>query len=155
MSRWWPEILTVRDAVIALRIGFCAALGFAAWLGVPMAIEFIFGGHESEVTNPVELLITVILVQFALYAAWRFGNLTGWVVGPILVVVLIVEMTKRAILTIYRIPSLTVFDAFVAVGIFLGLIHGIRGARALRHVLPEDHMKRDRADDEDLKDVFK
>jgi hypothetical protein len=155
MSRWYPKIVTIMDAVIATRIGLCGALAFAAWLGFPLGIKVVSSDNANQDVSAVETFIAVILIQFSVCAALRFGSLRGRIVGSILIVILLVEVAKRVILTAYGIGTFGAFEACLATAILVGLLHGTRGATALRNVLPEERTKRDELNDKDLKDVFK
>jgi hypothetical protein len=144
MSRWWPEIVTHWDATKAARMGRYGALGLAAWLGIPAVIGLALGSVQKGLVSPIEILIVALLVGLALYGAKRFTIGQGARIGAILLVVLVLEVAKRLAITFSGTLSFGVFDAVVTFMIFFGLLNGVRGARALAHLVPDD----------DLKDVF-
>ena len=144
MSRWYPEIVTHWDATKAARMGRYAALGLAAWLGAPVIIAAVFRHVRNGIVSPVEIAVIALLVGLSLYGAKRFANGQGARIGSVLLIVLVVEAAKRIMLTFGGTPSFGIFDAVVTFMIFCGLLNGVRGARALLHLTP----------DESLKDVF-
>jgi hypothetical protein len=144
MSRWWPEIVTHWDATKAARMGRYGALGLAAWLGIPAVVGLALGSVQRGLVSPIEVLIVALLVGLALYGAKRFAIGQGARIGAILLVVLVLEVAKRLAITFGGTLSFGIFDAVVTFMIFFGLLNGVRGARALPHLVP----------DEDLKDVF-
>jgi hypothetical protein len=127
-------------------MGMFGALGFAAWIGVPTILLFAVhrGQIRSGIISPIEIGVVFLLVGFALFTAWRFRDHKGLIVGPILLVALVVEVAKRILLTLDGTRSFGIFDAVVTFMMFFGLLNGIRGVRAIRHLSP----------DEDLADVF-
>ena len=135
MSRWWPEIDTYGRAAKAAKMGMFGALGFAAWIGIPATLAIAAGHVNRGFISPIEIAVIAILVGVALIAAWRFHKHRGWIIGPILLVALAVEVLKRLALTFSGTLSLGVFDAVITFMIFFGLLNGIRGVRALRHLV--------------------
>jgi hypothetical protein len=144
MSRWWPEIVTHWDATKAARMGRYGALGLAGWLGIPAIIGLALGSVQKGLVSPIEILIVALLVGLALYGAKRFAGGQGARIGAILLVVLVLEVTKQLAITFSGTLSFGVFDAVATFMMFFGLLNGVRGARALPHLVPDD----------DLKDVF-
>jgi hypothetical protein len=134
MSRWWPAIVTHRDATKAARMGGYAAVGLAAWLGVPTLVSIALGSAEKGLVSPIELLIVALLVGLALQGARRFATRRGARIGIVLIVVLVVEAIKRLAITV----SFGVFDVVVAFMMVFGLLSGVRGARALTHLTPDE-----------------
>ncbi len=111
-------------------MGSLGAMGFAAWLGIPLLGAIVAGQVENHTTRLVEAVITGLLVGIALFTAWRFHKLRGWIVGPVLLVALIVELVKR--FAMQGPAAFGVVDTTIAVLIFIGLSLGIRAARAMR-----------------------
>ena len=109
-------------AVRATRTGIPGALGFAAWLGI----------SAFRAVHPLEIVIIGLLVGVALFTAWRFYLMRGWIAGPVLMIALIIEVTKRFASAIQGIAYFSIFEVITAVLIFLGLVIGIRGARTMR-----------------------
>jgi hypothetical protein len=144
VSRWHPAIESHSSASKAAKMGVFAALGFAAWIGIPTVVVVATGHVRMGIISPVSVAIAFLLVTAALFAAWRFRNHKGRIVGPVVLVAVVVEVIKRLALTIQGFPSIGVFDAVFSFMIFFGLLNGIRGVRALRHLSPG----------EDLADVF-
>ena len=124
-------------------MGVFGALGFAAWIGIPTVLLVTFHGRQiaSGLISLFEIAIAALLVGLALVTAWRFRQHKGLVVGPILLVALVIEVTKRLILTFEGMLSFGVFDAVLTFMMFFGLLNGIRGARALRFLKPDDHLQ--------------
>lgn len=120
-------------------MGMFGALGFAAWIGVPavLLVALHLDKVNAGVISPVDLAIRAVLAGFALFTAWRFHKRRGWIVGPILLVALVIEVTKRIALTFQGTLSFGVVDVVVTFMMFFGLLNGIRGARALRHLPPD------------------
>jgi hypothetical protein len=144
MSRWYPEIVTHWDATKAARMGRYGALGLAAWLGIPAVISVALGRVQKGLISPIEVLVIAMLVGLSLYGAKRFAGGQGARIGAVLLVVLVLEVAKRLAITFGGTLSFGVVDAVVTFMIFFGLLNGVRGARALPQLTP----------DEDLKDVF-
>jgi hypothetical protein len=144
MSRWYPEIVTHWDATKAARMGRYGALGLAAWLGIPAIISLALGSVQKGLISPIEILVIAMLVGLSLYGAKRFAGGQGARIGAVLLVVLVLEVVKRLAMTFSGTLSFGVVDAVVTFMIFFGLLNGVRGARALPNLTP----------DEDLKDVF-
>jgi hypothetical protein len=144
MSRWYPEITTHWDATKAARMGRYGALGLAAWLGIPAVISVALGRVQKGLISPIEVLVIAMLVGLSLYGAKRFAGGQGARIGAVLLVVLVLEVAKRLAITFGGTLSFGVVDAVVTFMIFFGLLNGVRGARALPQLTP----------DEDLKDVF-
>ena len=111
-------------------VGSLGAMGFAAWLGIPLLGAIVAGQVENHTTRLVEAVITGLLVGIALFTAWRYHKLRGWIVGPVLLVALIVELVKR--FAMQGPAAFGVVDTTIAVLIFIGLSLGIRAARAMR-----------------------
>jgi hypothetical protein len=144
MSRWYPEVITHWDATKAARMGRYGALGMAAWLGIPAIISVSIGSVQRGFVSGIEILVVAVLVGLSLCGAHRFAVGQGARIGAILLVILVVEVSKRVMMTVGGDVRFGVFDAVVTFMMFFGLLNGIRGARALRYLTPED----------DLKDVF-
>ena len=124
-------------------MGVFGALGFAAWIGIPTVLLVTFNGRQiaSGLISLFEIAIAALLAGFAVVTAWRFRKHKGLVVGPILLVALVIEVTKRLILTFEGMLSFGVFDAVLTFMMFFGLLNGIRGVRALRFLKPDDHLQ--------------
>jgi hypothetical protein len=133
--RWGPAVDSHSSAKKAANIGAFAALGFAAWIGVPAVlwVTLHLDKVNAGVISPVDLAIRAVLAGFALFTASRFRVHRGWIVGPILLVALVIEVTKRIVLTLEGTLSFGVVTAVVPLMLFFGLLIGVRGARALRH----------------------
>ena len=121
-------------------MGVFAALGFAAWIGIPTMLFVTADQIRSGVNSALEIVVIITLAAFALFTAWRFHKERGWIVGSMLLVALFIEVTKRIALTFQGTLSFGVVDVVVTFMIFFGLLNGIRGARALRHLLPENDL---------------
>jgi hypothetical protein len=139
VSRWYPAIESHWDAIRAVKMGMFGALGFAAWIGIPTIL--LVAVHHSQIrsglVSPIEIGVIILLVGFALFTAWRFFGHKGLVVGPVLLVVLVVEVAKRLVLTFEGTLSFGIVDVVVTFMMFFGLLNGVRGVRALRHLPPE------------------
>ncbi len=98
------------------------AMGFAAWLGVAAVAS----------TNPIEMIVAGLLVALGLLTAWRFHTNRGWIAGPVLMIALIVEVAKRVILAMEGTGNFGLIDTIIVVAISIGLLMGIRTARAMR-----------------------
>ena len=122
-------------------MGTYGALGFAAWIGVPATIAIAAGHVRKGFISPIEVAVVMVLAGAALFAAWRFRHHHGLIVGPVILVALILEVAKRIALTFGGRLSFGVFDAVVTFMIFFGLLNGIRGVRALRHLSPDDDLE--------------
>ncbi len=120
-------------------MGVFGAIGFAAWIGIPtiLLVAIHHGQIRSGLISPIEIGVIILLVGFALLTAWRFRQHKGFIVGPVLLIVIVVEVVKRIVLTFEGTLSFGVFDAVVTFMIFFGLLNGIRGVRALRKLPPE------------------
>ena len=116
-------------------MGTFGALGMAAWFGIPM-VSF-FPRMRAGFVSPVEIALIAMIVGFALFGAWRFHRHRGWIIGPILMVVLVIEVAKRIYMTFDGVISIGVFGGVASVMIFFGLRNGVRGARALRALSPD------------------
>ncbi len=125
-------------------MGRYGALGLAAWLGIPSVISVALGSVQNGLVSPIEIAVIAVLVGLALYGAKRFAMGQGARIGAILLIILILEVAKRLAITFSGTLSFGAFDAVVSFMIFFGLLNGVRGARALPHLVP----------DEDLQDVF-
>lgn len=121
-------------------MGVFGALGFAAWIGIPTMLFVTADQIRSGVISALEFVVIITLAAFALFTAWRFHKERAWIVGPILLVALFIELTKRTALTFQGTLSFGVVDVVITFMIFFGLLNGIRGARALRHLLPENDL---------------
>jgi hypothetical protein len=141
MAGWYPAIDTHRRAAKAAKMGVFAALGFAALIGIPTMMAISVGHVESGFISPVEVAIVGLLVGVALLSAWRFHQHRGSILGPVLVVALVIEVAKRIALSFQGTLSFSVFDAVFTFMIFFGLLNGIRGARALRHLPPDGDLE--------------
>jgi hypothetical protein len=143
VSRWYPAVDSHWSASKASKMGVFGALGFAAWIGIPTALLVTFHGQQiaSGLVSPLEIAVSALLVGLALVTAWRFRQHKGLVVGPILLVALVIEVTKRLILTANGTLSFGVFDAVLTFMMFFGLLNGIRGVRALRHLTPDGDLE--------------
>ena len=82
--------------------------------------------------SPVELAIISLLIAAALVTAWRFLVRQGWIAGPVLMVVVLIEVAKRLTLAIQGVNDFDVFDAVLAAFIIYGLATGINSARTMR-----------------------
>ncbi len=143
MSRWYPAVDSHWSASNAAKMGVFGALGFAAWIGIPTLLLVAFHPRQivSGLISPLEIAIAALLAGFAVVTAWRFRQHKGLVVGPILLVALVIEVAKRLILTANGTLSFGVFDAVLTFMMFFGLLNGIRGARALRHLPPDGDLE--------------
>lgn len=121
-------------------MGIYGALGMAVWFGIPLL--YLGPRMRDGLISPVEIALMAVIVGLALLGAWRFHKRGGSIIGPILMVVLVVEVAKRLYLNL-------MFDSLVRINpvswiaaamIFAGLLSGIRGARALRHLSPENDL---------------
>ena len=139
MSRWYPMLDTHFRAVKATKMGVFGALGFAAWLGIPAVIAL--DRVRTGIISPIEFVIVVLLVAFALFTALRFHRQHGWIVGPILMVVLVIEVGKRLFMPFDGVISIGVFDLVVTFMMFFGIWNGVRGGRALRLLTPNDDLE--------------
>lgn len=144
MSPWWPDIVTHRDATKVTRMGRYGALGLAAWLGFPALIGLAFGSVQKGFVSAIEILVVALLVGLSLFGAKRFTDGQGARIGAILLVVLVLEVAKRIVVMFSGTLSFGIIDAVVTFMIFFGLMNGVRAARALHHLTP----------DEGLRDVF-
>jgi hypothetical protein len=142
MSRWYLGMDTQARASNALRMGIFGAVGMAAWFGIPMFV--LVPRMRAGLISPVEIALVAVIVGLALFGAWRFYIGLGRIVGPILMIALVVEVAKRLYLTFDGVVSISPVSWAAAALIFGGLLNGVRGARALLHLTP----------DESLKDVF-
>lgn len=97
-------------------------MGLAAW----------FGTSAVRVINPIELVIVGLLIALGFFTAWRFHTNRGWIAGTVLMIALIVEVSKRIILTTQGSADFGVVDTIIVVAISIGLLMGIRTARAMR-----------------------
>ena len=122
-------------------MGVFGALGFAAWIGIPTIVAVAAGAVQAGIISPIEVVVVMVLVSVALFAAWRFRHHQGLIVGPVILVALILEVAKRVALTFGGTLSFGVFDAVVTFMMFFGLLNGIRGVRALRHLSPDDDLE--------------
>jgi hypothetical protein len=143
VSRWYPAVDSHSSAKKAANMGVFAALGFAAWIGVPavLLVTLHLDKVNAGVISPVDLAIRAVLAGFALFTASRFRVHQGWIVGPILLVALVIEVTKRIALTIEGTLSFGVVASVVTFMMFFGLLNGIRGVRALRHLPPDGDLE--------------
>jgi hypothetical protein len=141
LSRWYPAIESHESAGKAAKMGVYGALGFAAWIGIPAALFISVRQLRSGIVSPVEVAIIALLVGFALLTAWRFHRQRGRIVGSILLVALVVEVSKRLVLTFGGSPSFGVFDAVVTFMMFFGVLNGVRGVRALRQLSPDGDLE--------------
>lgn len=108
-----------------------SAVGFAAWLGVPLLSGIANGAAPNNAAGRVEAIITGLLIGFALFTAWRFGKQRGFVAGGVLIVVLIVEVAKRIIVATHGIGEFGAVDIIVVVAVFSGLLIGRRSVRVM------------------------
>ena len=141
MSRWYPAVDSHWSASKAAKMGVFGALGFAAWIGVPATIAIAAGHVRMGFISPIEVAVVMVLASVALFAAWRFRHHQGLIVGPVILVALILEVAKRIALMFGGTLSFGVFDAVVTIMMFFGLLNGIRGVRALRHLSPDDDLE--------------
>ncbi len=136
MSRWYPRVDTGAGAEKAARVGSFAAVGFAVWLCIP-ALRGVVGHDSGRTVHPIEVAILGLLISLALLTAWRFRTQQGWIVGPVLMVALIIELAKRIALDLQESVNFSVIDTVIATLIFFGLVNGVRGARARRYAGPD------------------
>lgn len=115
-----------------LGLGILGALGFAAWLGIPVLNALAAGPVVDNATSRIETIIIGTLVGFALFTAWRFHSQHGWNAGTMLLLALTVEVAKRIVLNFQETAPFDPIDAIFVVLIALGLLNGIRAARAIR-----------------------
>lgn len=113
-------------------MGIFCALASSAWLGHP----------ATRAINPIEIGVIIMLVGISLFTAWRFYKLRGWIAGPILLVAVVVEVAKRIASAFQGVASFGIADLMIALLIIFGLVNGIRSARAVRDLLPQDTLKK-------------
>lgn len=131
MSQWYSPADTPTGSLKSVRSGVLGALAFAGWLGIPLILST--ADHDRHATtHPIEIAIVGLLIGLALSTAWRFQTQRGWIAGPVLLVALMIEVAKRIALAVQGSAGFSAAEAMIALLIFLGLVNGIRVARARR-----------------------
>ena len=136
MSKWFPNVDDHNGADAALKGGFYGALAFAAMVVLGSAL-LIFSGRTPDLNRPVggiagPLIGMMIELALVLIGAWRFKIGKGLVWGPLILVLFVAEIATKVIG-----GTTNVGWMFFYAGVGAGLINGIRGAWAKKH-LPED-----------------
>ena len=131
MSRWFPEVDNQKGIQRALKSGVVGALVFTAMivLGIIAAIfEGRSPGSQSALTIP-EVIGMMIELVVVLITAWRFKIGKGLIWGSVTLLVFLIEQIEKVEAGAARIGWIFFYAAIAA-----GLINGLRGAWARRHL---------------------
>ena len=137
MSRWFPDVSTVEGITSASKGGTAAAIGFGGLSLLGLAVAFFTGhmpGYDSPGTNLAYILGLVAIAleaTIAFLAAYRFGKQKGLWIGTIALLLFVLEIC-------FKLGTGTLKGGWIfAYGaITLGLINGVRAARAARALGP-------------------
>lgn len=136
MSKWLPDVDDHDGADAALKGGFYGSLGFAAMLVLGIAI-LMSGGtlpvSGTEVDGTTGALIGILAeLVLVLITAWRFRAGKGLIWGSIILIIFAMEIVGKVTSGTTNVGWIIFY---AAVG--MGLVNGLRGAWAKRHLPPD------------------
>lgn len=131
-AKWFPDVTTTKGIKSTRKGAVIGSLLFAASLALGAGFVFFLGSFPGSMTNDPKdkyysIAVIVLEAMFALFAAWRFHIGKGWLIGPLLLALFLIEIGGKIV-------GGTLKGAwFIAYAYLLvALINGVRGAWATR-----------------------
>jgi hypothetical protein len=141
MSKFYPD---VRDedgmeaganwgAMAAIGLGFLALLGAVPSFYAVVRSAGIEGAEGFLLINAILLGAIVPSALFCFFAAWRFMQRRGMVVGVVLAVLSVIDIVGKFVrIALAAVPFWYLALLPLEALILYGLLHGIRAARAAK-----------------------
>jgi hypothetical protein len=135
-------------AMAAIGLGFLALLGAVPSFYAVVRSAGVEGAEGFLMVNAILLGAIVLSALFCFFAAWRFMQRKGMVVGIILALLTVIDMLGKVARIAFGIIPPWQFALLLLDGMILyGLLHGIRAARGAKRL--------GRLADTNLGDVFR
>jgi len=143
MSKFYPN---VRDedgieaganwgAMAAIGLGFMALLGAVPSFYAVVRSAGIEGAEGFLLVNAILLAAIVLSALFCFFAAWRFMQRKGLVLGILLTVLTVIDMLGKLARVALGVIPLWYLALLLLDGLILyGLLHGIRAARGAKRL---------------------
>lgn len=128
MSKWFPDVSDAEGINEARKVGLFGTLAFAAMIVIGVAVLLITNRTPvmDQSASPAGALVVMgAELAFVLFVAWRFKEGKGAYVGPLLVILYLVEIVAKVASGTTNIGWMIAYAA-----IFVGLINGVRSAWA-------------------------
>lgn len=155
MSKFYPDV-TSEDgieagsnwgAMAAIGLGFLALLSAVPSFYTVGRLAGVEGAGPLVIVSAVVLMIAVLQAIFCFFAAWRFMQRKGAVIGILLAILIVLDfLLKFAQVAFTTVPIWQLAIMALYLPMLHGLYHGIRAARGAR--------RRGALVDKDLDEVF-